>query len=550
MSQRLAGGPVGVTAAPFMRSGPAAALDLALRAERAGYGSFWVAEVTGTEAFSVLGAVSQRVPGLALGTGVLPVQVRSPGVLAMAAASLQALTADRDVPPLAHLAPVLDAEQLASALEIATAARDDGYEGSWLGILVRYLDVDTATAARIWVADRAAEHFAEGDIPGRKQRQEQFADLVASLLNGEPPISGMELRHLRELSAGLDPVPRARCLGLIASAQPEPPRQQLWAEVEDLLASADGDDYQRATLLSHLACAATGARQQHYLTEALRLERGLTDEYRKIGILRLLPETPEVDRRVVALRRETQDTETCDSFYANLAWRLPLADFDDTDLYEYELPFSDDLGSGRVSLIRRLVKAGQVAAALQFVDEAWQDKRECIEAVAAVLPADRVNDMLARDPHNARVIARMVELGQIEAALARILDIPAGADRFIAVARCVGVRTPAPAPLSALLETVVGDLKLVPYVESLWTCLEAGAPQLAKLPEPARSDALLSILGLLGSTMRLEAMPGLYLLAPVIDATSGKQGVKDAFRAVAQAAAWWPAYPQNNFDQP
>lgn len=95
--ERAAGGPVGVTAAPFMRSGPAAALDLAWRAERAGYGSFWVAEVTGMEAFSVLGAVSQRVPSLALGTGVLPMQVRTPGLLAMAAASLQALSADRDV---------------------------------------------------------------------------------------------------------------------------------------------------------------------------------------------------------------------------------------------------------------------------------------------------------------------------------------------------------------------------------------------------------------------------------------------------------------------
>ena len=41
--------------------------------------------------------MSQRVPGLALGTGVLALQVRSPGLLAMAAASLQALTADRDV---------------------------------------------------------------------------------------------------------------------------------------------------------------------------------------------------------------------------------------------------------------------------------------------------------------------------------------------------------------------------------------------------------------------------------------------------------------------
>lgn len=90
-------GRVGVTAAPFIRSGPVVALDLARRAGRLGYGSFWVAEVTGIEAFSVLGAVSQREPGMDLGTGVLPVQVRAPGLLAMAAASLQALAPGRDV---------------------------------------------------------------------------------------------------------------------------------------------------------------------------------------------------------------------------------------------------------------------------------------------------------------------------------------------------------------------------------------------------------------------------------------------------------------------
>ncbi len=91
------GGPLGVTAAPFIRSGPAAVLDLARRAERLGYGSVWVAEVTGIEAFSVLGAVSQAAPGLGLGTGVLPVQVRTPPLLAMAAASVQALAPDREV---------------------------------------------------------------------------------------------------------------------------------------------------------------------------------------------------------------------------------------------------------------------------------------------------------------------------------------------------------------------------------------------------------------------------------------------------------------------
>jgi alkanesulfonate monooxygenase SsuD/methylene tetrahydromethanopterin reductase-like flavin-dependent oxidoreductase (luciferase family) len=72
-----------VTAAPFIRSGPAAVLDLARRADRLGYGSLWVAEVTGIEAFSVLGAVSRTVPSLGLGTGVLPVQVRTAPLLAM-----------------------------------------------------------------------------------------------------------------------------------------------------------------------------------------------------------------------------------------------------------------------------------------------------------------------------------------------------------------------------------------------------------------------------------------------------------------------------------
>ena len=43
----------GVTAAPFIRSGTAAAIDLARRAGRLGYGSFWVAEVSGIEAAAI-----------------------------------------------------------------------------------------------------------------------------------------------------------------------------------------------------------------------------------------------------------------------------------------------------------------------------------------------------------------------------------------------------------------------------------------------------------------------------------------------------------------
>lgn len=87
---------IGVTAAPFLRS-VADAIDLARRADSLGYDSFWVAEVSGFEAFSVLGAASRAAPAVGLGTGVLPMQVRTPPLLAMAAASLQALVGDRDV---------------------------------------------------------------------------------------------------------------------------------------------------------------------------------------------------------------------------------------------------------------------------------------------------------------------------------------------------------------------------------------------------------------------------------------------------------------------
>jgi alkanesulfonate monooxygenase SsuD/methylene tetrahydromethanopterin reductase-like flavin-dependent oxidoreductase (luciferase family) len=88
---------IGVTAAPFIRSGLAVSLDLARRAEQFGYGSFWVAEVSGTEAFKALGAASAQTGSVGLGSGVLSAQVRTPPLLAMAAATLQALNPDREV---------------------------------------------------------------------------------------------------------------------------------------------------------------------------------------------------------------------------------------------------------------------------------------------------------------------------------------------------------------------------------------------------------------------------------------------------------------------
>lgn len=87
----------GFTFASIMALGPQLALETAKEAEGLGYRSFWTAETTGPEAFSTLAAAGGAAPTLDLGTGVIPIQLRTPMTVAMAAATLQALQPDRDV---------------------------------------------------------------------------------------------------------------------------------------------------------------------------------------------------------------------------------------------------------------------------------------------------------------------------------------------------------------------------------------------------------------------------------------------------------------------
>lgn len=87
----------GVTFASLAGLGPVAAVQTAVLAESVGYRSYWTAETTGPEAFSVLTAVGAAAPSLDLGTGVLALQLRTPMIVAMAGATLQTLHPDREV---------------------------------------------------------------------------------------------------------------------------------------------------------------------------------------------------------------------------------------------------------------------------------------------------------------------------------------------------------------------------------------------------------------------------------------------------------------------
>jgi probable F420-dependent oxidoreductase len=83
-------GSLGVLGLPALRS-------VATSAEALGYGEVWVAEANGAESFALLGAVGGCTDRLALATGVVPIQVRTPPLAAMGAATLQALWPERDV---------------------------------------------------------------------------------------------------------------------------------------------------------------------------------------------------------------------------------------------------------------------------------------------------------------------------------------------------------------------------------------------------------------------------------------------------------------------
>ncbi len=87
----------GITFASFQSLGAATAVEVARDAADAGFGSFWTAETTGEEAFATLGAVAVGAPGIGLGTGVLALQLRTPMLAAMGAATLQGLAPEQDV---------------------------------------------------------------------------------------------------------------------------------------------------------------------------------------------------------------------------------------------------------------------------------------------------------------------------------------------------------------------------------------------------------------------------------------------------------------------
>ena len=88
---------IGVTFGSLGVLGAKKVPEIARQAEGMGFKSFWTVEATGTDAFTLLGAASVAAPKLDLGTGIIPMQLRSPTLAAMSAASLKAINPEAQV---------------------------------------------------------------------------------------------------------------------------------------------------------------------------------------------------------------------------------------------------------------------------------------------------------------------------------------------------------------------------------------------------------------------------------------------------------------------
>lgn len=89
--------PIGVTFASFQPLGLPYGLEVARAAEDMGFSSYWTAETIGHEAFSTLTAIGSATNSMDLGTGVIALQLRTPMLAAMGAATLQELKPERDI---------------------------------------------------------------------------------------------------------------------------------------------------------------------------------------------------------------------------------------------------------------------------------------------------------------------------------------------------------------------------------------------------------------------------------------------------------------------
>src|SRR5262249_59251822 len=82
-------------------------IELAQEAEERGYDTAWAAEASGADALTTLAVIASHTSRLRVATGVVPIQTRTPIVLAMAATTLGHLAPGRVALGIGVASPIL-----------------------------------------------------------------------------------------------------------------------------------------------------------------------------------------------------------------------------------------------------------------------------------------------------------------------------------------------------------------------------------------------------------------------------------------------------------
>jgi hypothetical protein len=145
-----------------------------------------------------------------------------------------------------------------------------------------------------------------------------------------------------------------------------------------------------------------------------------------------------------------------------------------------------------------------------------------------------------------RLAARLAQLGQVDEALSILARLPPGEARYRTTALVGCHLQDGPDRQVAVLD----DLEHIDNVRTLWSALKESAPLLARLPAEPLLGAYRRILDRLGDRIRLQALPGLYNISPIIDSLGGRHAVREILDAVIDVSRWWPSYPHHDQGSP
>jgi hypothetical protein len=485
----------------------------------------------------LLAADPKRAAGLAALLPALPAGARG-RLLGQALTALASTPTGSDVAKaLRALTPEFTTKELKRALRTAAAARDDGFERSGLKQLTDRLDATDRVRALKWVLSVAASHLGDPSQAGLANEHaavELLQDALAE--HHSAPL-------LDTATALLDAVtqPRLRAKGhaALAAAGHEPS----WHPVDDFIGQLAGADaYKRLEAAELLLKHLSGARRARLIALASPAMDQVDNPYTQARAFVTLAGDVDVGQRVRNLLTNVKGS-SLDGMLEILA---PLLDHQSASIC---LRRSEDLSDQVGVLAERLAELGELDAGVSLARPSPSHASQVFTAIAARLPLDEVRKALAEHRWEARLwepdgrlAARLAQLGQVDEALSVLAGLPPGEARYRATALVGRHLRDGPDRQVA----VMGDLEHIDYVRTLWSALKESAPLLAQLPAEPLLGAYRRILDRLGDRIRLQALPGLYNISPIIDSLGGRHAMRETLEAVIDVSRWWPSYPPHD----